>query len=74
MLQNEAQIDDLVAALEVRYLANRDDHLHFALLTDFLDADVESTEIDDSFLYLAKSKIVELNLKYKIGSEDIFFL
>ena len=28
----------LVEALEVRFLANRDAHLHFALLTDFADA------------------------------------
>ena len=33
-----AAIDELVEALEVRFLANRDAHLHFALLTDFPDA------------------------------------
>ena len=31
-------IEDLVEALEVRFLANRDGNLHFALLTDFVDA------------------------------------
>ena len=31
-------IDALAEALEVRFLANRDAHLHFALLTDFHDA------------------------------------
>ena len=28
-------------ALEVRFLANRDENLHFGLLTDFRDADEE---------------------------------
>ena len=35
MLTDEREIDDLVDALEVRYLANRDDNLFCALLTDF---------------------------------------
>ena len=33
-----ADVDELVEALEVRFLANRDAHLHFGLLTDFRDA------------------------------------
>ncbi len=38
MLTDRQAIEDLVEALEVRYLANQDANLHFALLTDFLDA------------------------------------
>jgi membrane glycosyltransferase len=38
MLTNLEEIEGLVEALEVRFLANRDDNLHFALLTDFQDA------------------------------------
>ena len=38
MLSSAQGIDALAEALEVRFLANRDAHLHFALLTDFLDA------------------------------------
>ena len=38
MLSSAAAIDDLAEALEVRFLANRDTHLHFALLTDLPDA------------------------------------
>ena len=40
----------LVEALEVRFLANRDAHLHFALLTDFLDAAEETLPDDDALL------------------------
>ena len=38
MLTSAQNIEDLVEALEVRFLANRDEHLHFGLLTDFRDA------------------------------------
>ena len=38
LLLNEAQVRGLVNDLEVRFLANRDAHLHFALLTDLADS------------------------------------
>ena len=38
MLLNAAATDDLLEQLEIRYLANRDSNLHFALLTDLRDA------------------------------------
>ena len=38
MLTNNQKIEDLVKGLEVRFLTNRHDHLHFGLLTDFGDA------------------------------------
>ena len=38
MLISTQNIEDLIEALEVRFLANRDDNLHFGLLTDFRDA------------------------------------
>ena len=38
MLASAKAIDDMAEALEVRFLANRDPHLHFGLLTDFVDA------------------------------------
>ena len=48
MLTSAAQIERLVEALEVRFLANRDEHLHFALLTDFADADEETLPEDEA--------------------------
>src|SRR5205085_2152896 len=49
-----ADLDDLVEALEVRFLANRDNHLHFGLLTDFPDADELSRPGDEALLALAR--------------------
>ena len=39
IIDSEARLTSLLDDLEVRFLANRDPHLHFALLTDFADAD-----------------------------------
>ena len=74
MIASPENVDHLAEALEVRFLANRDDHLHFALLTDFLDADAETTTQDDQLLQLAHNKIADLNRKYRNGDDDIFFL
>ncbi len=64
MLSSERNIEDLVDALEVRYLANRDSRLHFALLTDFKDAKQETLPSDEPLLRLVESRIDELNRKY----------
>lgn len=78
MLTSAQSVEDLVEALEVRFLANRDASLHFGLLTDFLDARQESLPEDAPLLQLARTRIDELNEKYG-GEEgwirdDIFFL
>ena len=57
-------IQDLVEALEVRFLANRDNNLDFGLLTDFPDANQEKLPEDDSLLQFARERIEELNTKY----------
>jgi hypothetical protein len=41
MLRGVESIEGQIEALEVRFLANRDDYLQFGLLTDFLDAPAE---------------------------------
>jgi cyclic beta-1,2-glucan synthetase len=64
LLSNARNIEDLVEALEVRFLANRDQHLHFGLLTDFRDARQESLPGDGPLLHLAQTRIEALNEKY----------
>ena len=78
MLVSASGVDDLAEALEVRFLANRDERLHFGLLTDFLDAHQESLPEDAPLVQLARHKIDLLNEKYR-GAEsgtqgDNFFL
>ena len=74
MLISTQNIDNLIEALEVRFLANRDDNLHFGLLTDFRDADEETIPEDEPLLRLVRQKIEELNIKYRRGKDDAFFL
>ena len=75
MLTGREDIDALTEALEVRFLANKDENLYFALLTDFTDADQEIMPADDSLLEDAISRIAELNSKYAPTLHpDRFFL
>ena len=67
MLTSPRDVEDLVEALEVRFLANRDAHLHFGLLTDFPDASEETLPGDDQLLQLAAARINGLNRKYVRG-------
>ncbi|WP_312770122.1 GH36-type glycosyl hydrolase domain-containing protein [Pseudoxanthomonas mexicana] len=79
MLGSAEGVDSLVEALEVRFLANRDRHLHFALLTDFLDADDASLPGDAALIAHAAQRIEQLNRRYaperaEVGGGDLFFL
>jgi hypothetical protein len=82
MLTSAGNIEGLVEALEVRFLANQDKHLHFGLLTDFKDASAETLPEDESLLWLARKGIEDLNDKYRQAtnptgddaSGDAFFL
>ncbi len=74
MLTSEKEIEHLTEAIEVYFLANMDEHLHFGLLTDFTDAATETTDRDSHLLQVVKQRIEDLNAKYKRESSDIFFL
>ena len=74
MLTGATGIENLLEALEVRFLANRDDNLHFGLLTDFLDADAETLATDEPLLALAREGIVRLNQTYPAAKGDSFYL
>jgi cyclic beta-1,2-glucan synthetase len=74
MLTSAERLDDLIEALEVRFLANRDDNLHFGLLTDFQDAAEETLPEDEPLLLLARQRIEGINEKYQNAKGDTFFL
>ena len=79
MLGSEQGTADLVEALEVRFLANRDAQLYFALLTDFHDASKAVCETDEVRLRYAGELIGQLNQKYRSADGeahdgDRFFL
>lgn len=64
LIYSPDNIEELLEALEVRFLGNRDIHLHFALLTDFTDAAQEHLPADAALLELARKGIERLNDKY----------
>lgn len=74
LIGGSAEVDALAEALEVRFLANRDRHLHFALLTDFLDAPQETMPGDAETLQRAAWHIAQLNARYAPEHGDRFFL
>jgi len=68
-------IDELLEALEVRFLGNRDIYLHYGLLTDFTDAPNQHMPLDEALLEHARKGIERLNEKYPSSpSNSRFFL
>ncbi|MDQ3426701.1 MAG: hypothetical protein M3477_02625, partial [Gemmatimonadota bacterium] len=70
-------VDAVVEALEnleVQFLANREAHLHFAVLSDFTDSPTEIREDDAAILEAAIRGVRGLNERYSGGTEDSFYL
>jgi len=64
LFTSKREIGQLVGALEIHYLANPDGFLHFALLSDWKDADTETVSGDDELLAAATEGISRLNHIY----------
>ncbi len=73
LLLNDKQVRDLVEDLEVRYLGNRDPHIHYALVSDLADAHHQTRE-DSALIDLCSSLIQELNEKYASERKGSFLL
>jgi cellobiose phosphorylase len=74
LLSNLQEIDELLEALEIRYLGNRDPNLFFALLTDFRDAPERTLPGDDTLLAHARAAVQTLNDTYREDRPCIFYL
>jgi cyclic beta-1,2-glucan synthetase len=75
LLMNEKQVRELVNDLEVRFLANREPNLHFALLTDLPDSVSQPRENDSHPLVdLAAQLIDGLNARYNSPRSGAFIL
>ena len=67
LLGRPEDVPDLLEALEIRYLGNRDPNLFFALLTDFRDAPERTQPGDDELVGLARAGIEALNEHVRRG-------
>jgi cyclic beta-1,2-glucan synthetase len=64
LLTGPESVAELLEALEVRHLANRDPNLFFALLTDLKDAPQEHMPEDEELIRRAVAGIEALNARY----------
>jgi cyclic beta-1,2-glucan synthetase len=64
LLGNTKEITEHLERLETHYLSNRDGDVHFALLTDWPDADTETLAGDGELLAAATTGIQALNARY----------
>ncbi|HWB43228.1 MAG TPA: hypothetical protein VG500_18340, partial [Gemmatimonadales bacterium] len=60
--------------LEVQFLANREAHLHFAVLSDFTDSATETREDDGTIVEAAVDGVRALNARYAGAGDDVFYL
>ncbi|MDP2056755.1 MAG: cyclic beta 1-2 glucan synthetase, partial [Thiobacillus sp.] len=74
LLASPQDVDDLLEAMEIRYLGNRDPNLFCALLTDFRDAPEETQPDDDALLTYARAAVEALNETYRDDRPGIFYL
>ncbi|HEX7797975.1 MAG TPA: glucoamylase family protein [Vicinamibacterales bacterium] len=74
ILDSADRARELVAHLEVQALGNLDPHIHFAILSDFKDADVEMLPHDAEILSAAAEGVRALNARHADGGTDRFFL
>jgi len=74
LLTTRAAIAAQVERLEVHHLANADGDLVFALLSDWTDADTETTPGDATLLQEAADGIAELNRRHGPAAEGDRFL
>ena len=64
LLTSVGRVNGLIEQIEVCYLANKDENLHFALLGDFADASSEIVQGDEEIIAAATVAIGNLNNKY----------
>ncbi len=72
-----ASADDVreaLESLEVQFLANRETHLHFAVLGDFTDAPHETEAGDAAIVTAAMTGVRALNDRHSMGQPDAFHL
>ncbi len=64
LLTTASAIEEQIERLEVHHLASPEGELHFALLSDWLDAETEHVEGDEALLETAIAGIARLNERY----------
>src|SRR5262249_57233121 len=76
LLTSQTEVDELLARIEVHYLANADPEVWFAILSDWPDAPSETMPDDDALLDAAAAGIARLNARHaaEVGETPRFLL
>ncbi|KPK94958.1 MAG: hypothetical protein AMJ88_02620 [Anaerolineae bacterium SM23_ 63] len=74
LLSHPGDVESILQQMELHHLGNEDPHLHYVLLTDFVDAPQQQMPGDQPLLELAKAGIQSLNQKYAQNSDRLFYL
>jgi cyclic beta-1,2-glucan synthetase len=75
MLTSRESIGEQIERLEVHYLSNADNNLHFALLSDWMDSLEEISPTDDGLIAFAADGIARLNRQHgPANAGERFFL
>jgi cyclic beta-1,2-glucan synthetase len=74
LLTSVPAVARLIEHIEVLALGNLDPRIHFAILSDFVDAPAREMPGDDAILSAARAGIEALNARYSEGPADRFFL
>ena len=74
LLADEQDLAAQIEQLEVHYLSTVGGEVHYALLSDGMDCDEESTPIDAALTSAARAAIAALNARYPSESGDRFLL
>ncbi|MDI4658190.1 glycosyl transferase, partial [Xanthobacter autotrophicus] len=74
LLTSPASIEENIERLEIHHLASPEGDLHFALLSDWTDADAEHAEGDAALVATAAAGIARLNARYGPGPGGVRFL
>ena len=73
LLSSQDRVWELIEQMEVFYLANQGENIHFALLGDFKDSNNEKEPEDEAIINAATKAVNELNERYQGDGECIFY-
>jgi cyclic beta-1,2-glucan synthetase len=74
LITSSSEVERLTKILERRYLANKEDNIHFALLTDFPDAQEKHLPGETELLEELVSSVSSLQNKFDHDNTDIFYV
>jgi cyclic beta-1,2-glucan synthetase len=74
LIGSRDDVEEAVRNLEIHYLSNMEGELHFAVLSDWPDSDVEQKQSDMDLLEHARQEIAALNARYPKEGAARFFL